>query len=142
MSKVACTVLLDRETSPLSQHFGKAKWVMVSDTETGASEFEQNHGLNGHAIVDVLVRHQCDDVIFAEIGPGALSHLQKAQIRGWFAPQNVPAPELLEKLRRGELRRAVEPSPGHGHHHGSSSGTHGCCGSSGKPTCCGGSRAR
>ena len=141
MSKIACTVLLNRETSPLSPHFGKAKWVMISDPETGATEFEQNHGLNGRAIVDILVRHQCSDAIFAEIGPGALSHLQQARINAWFAPQNVPAPEVIQRLRRGELTRALAPSPGHGGHHGASPEPHGCCGSSphgeGRTTCCG-----
>ena len=141
MSKIGCTVLLNRETSPLSPHFGKAKWVMISDPETGATEFEQNHGLNGRAIVDILLRHQCTDAIFAEIGPGALAHLQQAQIKAWFAPQNVPALEVIQKFRRGELSRAVAPSPGHGGHHGSSMDAHGCGGSSGsggtRTTCCG-----
>jgi predicted Fe-Mo cluster-binding NifX family protein len=130
MSKIACTVLLDRDTSPLSPHFGKAKWVMISDPETGATEFEQNHGLNGRAIVDILVRHQCTDAIFAEIGPGALAHLRQGRINAWFAPQNVPASEIIQKFRRGELTRALAPSPGHGGHHGSSAEPHGCCGSS------------
>jgi len=139
MSKVACTVLLNRETSPLSPHFGKAKWVMIVDPQTGASEFEQNDGLNGRAVVDILVRHQCSDVIFAEIGPGALLHLQQAGIKAWFGPQGVPAPELMQKMKAGVLSAATAPSPGHGRHHQEGSHHHeggGCCGSGNRTPCC------
>ncbi len=136
MGKIGCTVLLNQETSPLSPHFGKAKWVMVFDPQTGKSEFEQNHGLNGRAVVDILVRHQCSDVIFAEIGPGALNHLQQFGIKSWFGPQEVPAPELIQKFKSGSLRLATEPSPGHGGHHHEGGG---CGGSSGRQSssCCG-----
>ena len=126
MSKIGCTVLLNRETSSLSPHFGKAKWVMITDRETGKSEFEQNFGMNGRAVVDILARHRCSDVIFAEIGPGALSHLKDTGIKAWFGPQGVGAPEVMEKLKRGELSAALAPSPGHGQHQHAGGG---CCGS-------------
>lgn len=145
MSKVGCTVLLDRDDSALSSHFGKAKWVMITDTETCATLFEQNHGLNGRAVVDILARHGCSDAIFAEIGPGALSHLQQARINPWFGPQGLAAPAVIEQFKRGELRAALAPNPGHGHeeHNGaSSSGMHGCCGSSAHASCCDKSSAR
>jgi len=136
MGKIGCTVLLDRENSPLSSHFGKAKWILIMDPETGVTEFEQNHGLNGRAVVEILARHGCSDAIFAEIGPGALSHLQQAQIKPWFGPQDLAAPDVIEKLRRGELSPALAPRPGHeGHHHQASAG--GCCHStSGSSSCC------
>jgi predicted Fe-Mo cluster-binding NifX family protein len=143
MGKIGCTVLINRDDSPLSSHFGKAKWVMIADPETGAAEFEQNHGLNGRAVVEILARHGCSDAIFAEIGPGALSHLQQAQIKPWFGPQDLAAPAVIDRLKRGQLTPAHEPSTGHGQHHAGSSDTHGCCGSSAAHTsCCGEPKAQ
>ena len=96
MSKIAFMTLLNRGNSKLSPHFGKAKWLMVKDRESGASEFVQNTGLNGRAVVNILVAHGCTDVVFSEIGPGALARLQAESIRGWFAPSDVPVPELVD----------------------------------------------
>ena len=46
MSKVGFTSLLDRDDWVLSPHFGKAKWVMIRDDDTGKLTFEQNTGLS------------------------------------------------------------------------------------------------
>ena len=114
MSKVAFTTLLKREDSALSPHFGKAKWIMVLDRETGQVTFEQNTALNGRAVVEVVVRHGCTEAVFTNIGAGALRHLEQARIRGWIAPAGVSAPQLLERLDRGELSRAqAHPQDGH-----------------------------
>ncbi|MGB9105021.1 MAG: NifB/NifX family molybdenum-iron cluster-binding protein [Terriglobales bacterium] len=110
MSKVAFTTLLNREDSVLSPHFGMAKWVMIRDDDTGESRFEQNTGLSGRAVVDILARAGCSDAVFTEIGAGAFRHLQEAGIRAWLAPANVPVPQLLERLSRGELSPAKGPT--------------------------------
>jgi predicted Fe-Mo cluster-binding NifX family protein len=110
MSKIGFTTLLDRKDSVLSPHFGMAKWVMIRDDDTGEVTFEQNTGLYGRAVVDILQRHGCSDAVFAEIGPGALRHLQEAGIRGWLAPTDVPVPELLDRFSRGDLASAKEPT--------------------------------
>jgi len=110
MSKIGFTTLLDRHDSVLSPHFGKAKWVLICDDDTGKVTFEQNTNLSGGAVVNILQRHGCTEAIFTEIGPGAFRHLQEAGIRGWVAPANVPITELLEKLTRRELPAAIEPA--------------------------------
>lgn len=116
MSKTAFTTLLNRGTSALSPHFGKAKWVCILD-EKGQVEFEQNTALNGRAVVDIMARHGCKDAVFTEIGPGAYSHLKEAGIRGWIGPAGVPVPEIAGHLRRGELAPAQpEPCGHHGQH--------------------------
>jgi predicted Fe-Mo cluster-binding NifX family protein len=137
MSAIALMTLLNREDSTLSLHFGKAKWLMVVETGTGKSKFVQNAGLNGRSVVDLLVSNRCTDVVFNEIGPGALRHLQSANICGWFGPADMPAPQLLELFRAGKLGRAIEPREGHqghgcgqrtaGQHSGEMSGRQGCC---------------
>ena len=137
MSKIGFMTLLDREDSQLSMHFGKAKWIMIRD-HAGSVTFEQNAGLNGRAVVETLRKHECSDVVFSEIGPGAFRHLQEAGIRGWIAPENGRVPDLINRMKRGDLPLAKEPT------HASKSApaqvvqigakseesnSHGCCGS-------------
>ncbi len=116
MSAIALMTLLNREDSKLSPHFGKAKWLMLVKSATGKSAFVQNAGLNGRSVVDLLVANGCTDVVFNEIGPGALQHLQAANIRGWFGPADTPVPQLLAMFRQGGLARAIEPREGHSGH--------------------------
>ncbi len=104
MSKIALMTLLNRDDSNLSPHFGKAKWMMIRDTEQGSSKFIQNHGLNGKTVVEALLREGCTDVICSEIGEGAVENLKRAQIHGWLAPANIPAPRLVEMLAAGSLQ--------------------------------------
>ena len=119
MANLAFITLLNREDSKLSPHFGKAKWVAIRD-EQGAFTFEQNTGLNGRAVVDILKRHACADVLLSEIGPGAFQHLQAAGIQAWLAPTGVPATQLYAQFLRGELPRVTAPTHDHGQgqHHG------------------------
>jgi predicted Fe-Mo cluster-binding NifX family protein len=112
MSKIAFMTLLRCEDSKLSPHFGKAKWVMITDEDGGVATFVQNTGLDGRAVVDILAANGCTDVVFSGIGAGALRHLQAANIRGWIAGGDVPVPILLESFRRGELARAQAPTGG------------------------------
>jgi predicted Fe-Mo cluster-binding NifX family protein len=112
MSKIGFTTLLNREDSALSAHFGLAKWVMIRDTKTGVVIFEQNKVPYGRAIVDILQRHGCTDVVFGQIGHGAFRHLQEAGIRGWSATANVPISKLIDQFDRGELMPATGPTRG------------------------------
>ncbi len=115
MSNIAFMTLLNRQDSKLSPHFGKAKWVSVRESATGAWRFIQNTALNGRGVVDILVANNCKGVVFREIGAGALDHLNHARIAGWFGPSDLPLSELLQAFARGDLRRASSPSPGRRH---------------------------
>ena len=115
MNKIAFTTLLNRPDSALSPHFGMAKWILIRD-ENGGTTFEQNTGLNGRAVVDVMAKHGCTDAVFTQIGPGAFVHLQEAGIRGWIGPADTSVPQLVESFRRGELPRANEPTEQSGTH--------------------------
>ena len=108
MSKIAFTALLNRPDSVLSPHFGKAKWILIRD-EGGQTTFEQNTVLNGRAVVDIMARHGCTDAVFTQIGDGAFVHLDRAGIRGWIGPANIPVPQLVERLERGQLERVQPP---------------------------------
>jgi predicted Fe-Mo cluster-binding NifX family protein len=67
----------------------------------------------GRGVVDILKRHRRTDVIFPNIGQGALRALKAAGIRAWCGPEGVPATELIERLKRGEVRKVGENACGH-----------------------------
>ena len=132
MSRIALMTLLNREDSALSPHFGKAKWILIRDTEQGTSHFVQNRGLNGKSVVEQLLREGCSDVITSEIGQGAIGNLQRANIRGWLGPADVPAPRIVEMLTGGSLQpaHATEAHENHSGCHGAHGEKHagGGCG--------------
>lgn len=129
MSAIGFMTLLNKEDSVLSPHFGMAKWLMIVDKDTGKSTFVRNEHLNGRSVVDLLIANRCSDVVFNEIGFGALRHLQNAKIGAWFAPADAPVPQLLEMFRQGKLEKAREPREGHAQH---GNGGH-CCGQKSAP---------
>jgi predicted Fe-Mo cluster-binding NifX family protein len=113
MSKVGLTVVRPDVESPLSSQFGLAGWVLICDTEGEERVFERNRLLYGMGVVDILERHRCTDAIFSNIGQGAFEALKAAKIRGWCGPEDVPAAQLVERLKRGELKKGGESSRDH-----------------------------
>lgn len=110
MSKIGFVTLLKKGDSPLSPHFGKAKWLMVLDSDSQQSHFIQNAVLEGRSIVQLLRQEGCSEVVFSHIGKGALRQLKQAGIAAWYAPSDVPVPRLLEMLNAGQLRLARQPN--------------------------------
>lgn len=125
----------DRADGRMSSHFGKAKWFMAVDTESGTQEFVRNEGVNGRCAAEIAVSKGCTDVILGDIGDGALRHLQTAHIRAWAVPGLVTGSEALRMFAEGELSPVPESrSPErHGGHHGHCCSSHskgearGCC---------------
>jgi predicted Fe-Mo cluster-binding NifX family protein len=64
--------------------------------------------LYGMGVVDILGRHRCTDAMFFSIGQGACEALKAAGICGWYGPEAYPAAHLIERLKRGELKKAGE----------------------------------
>jgi predicted Fe-Mo cluster-binding NifX family protein len=112
VSTIGCLTLLKKSDSPLSPHFGKAKWLMVLNRESQQIHFVQNTGLNGRSVVELLQQQGCDEVVFSNIGEGALRQLKQSRIAGWYAPADLPVPRVLEMLSAGQLRLARKPGPG------------------------------
>jgi len=137
MAKIGVMMSADRADEVMSPHFGKAEWIMVTDTESGICEFVKNEALNGKGAVEIVIRLGCADVILADIGDGALGHLQAAQVRAWAVPSPVAGNEALRIFGEGQLS-PVPPARAaarQGAHHG------GCCSRpAGGETavCCGG----
>jgi predicted Fe-Mo cluster-binding NifX family protein len=135
MSKIGVMMSADRADAPMSSHFGKAEWIMVADTDNPVPMFVKNEALNGKSAVEIVIRQGCTDVILADIGDGALGHLQAAQIRAWAEPAPVAGDEALRMFRDGQLPRvpAARAATRDG-------GGHGCCcvnrDGSEAPSCC------
>jgi predicted Fe-Mo cluster-binding NifX family protein len=102
------TLLRPDWQSPLSRHFGMAGWLLIYDAKTDQKKFARNRLLMGRGVVDVFLQHRCTDAIFSQIGPGALEILRAAGIHGWYGPADVPASQLIDRLKQGELEPANE----------------------------------
>jgi predicted Fe-Mo cluster-binding NifX family protein len=121
----------------MSSHFGKAEWVMVTDTESHTLVFLKNEGANGKNVVDLVASQGCTDAIFNDIGNGALAHLNATDVRSWVAPPNISGQQALEMFEHLRLQPAASASEKH-------SGKGCCCAKqsgSEATSCCHGSSA-
>lgn len=117
MSKIGVMMSADRADGEMSSHFGKAEWIMISDTENRAPEFVKNNGLNGRSAVEIAIRQGCTHMIFTEIGNGAVGHLMAAGIRGWIAPEHITGQQALQMFGQVALQpanAATKQGGGHG----------------------------
>ncbi len=106
MSKIAVMMSADRAGSPISAHFGKAEWVMVSDLARPLPEFVRNEMLNGKSALEIAIRNGCTDVIFTEIGNGAYGHLTAAGLHGWVAPRDIAGQRAIQMFESSTLQPA------------------------------------
>ncbi|MGA2207244.1 MAG: hypothetical protein ABSG10_11005 [Terracidiphilus sp.] len=70
MGRVAIMMPVGRADAPMSSHFGKSEWIMISGDESTTPEFIRNVGLNGRSTVNLLVGQGCTDLILVDIGDG------------------------------------------------------------------------
>ena len=103
MAKIGVMMSADRADEAMSSHFGKAEWIMIADTDNQGPVFVKNEALNGKGAVEIVIRMGCTDVILADIGNGALGHLQAAHIRAWAVPAPVAGNEALRIFGEGQL---------------------------------------
>lgn len=133
MGKVAVMMSEAQADAPMSEHFGKAEWILMVEGAAGGPEFVANEAANGRGAAETLVAQGCTDAIFAGIGGGALGRLKAAGIKGWAAPKGISGMRALELFAQGGLRE-VEVPLGMGHEGGC------CCGGGGHASqggCCG-----
>ncbi len=104
--RIGFTLLKDQKDSPLSGHFGKAKWLGIFDSSTGEMQFVRNTGLNGRFVADCFDEAGCTHAVFTNIGAPALEHLKRYGIRAYRGEPDVPAPALAERVENGELPSA------------------------------------
>lgn len=132
MGKVAVMMSAAQVGAPMSEHFGKAEWILMSAGAADGPEFVANEAANGRGAAETIVEHDCTDAIFAGIGGGALGRLTAAGIHGWAAPKGISGARALELFAQKGLREVEVPV---GHESGGC-----CCGSGGHAEqggCCG-----
>ncbi len=115
--RIGFPLLKAEEHSPLSPHFGKAKWVGTYDTETRAMRFVRNTGLTGRFVADAFAQAGCTHAVLTRIGAPALEHLAAYGIQAFWGDADASALTLAERLERGQLERAesTEHAPERAH---------------------------
>lgn len=106
--KVAITSQGEKMDSMVDERFGRARWFIVVDTETGeyqAVSNEQNlnasHGAGIQAAENVC-RYGVEAVITGHCGPKAFRALNAAGIKIFTGAEGTVS-ETLDKFKKGEL---------------------------------------
>lgn len=106
--KVAITSQGEKMDSMVDERFGRARWFIVVDTETGeyqAVSNEQNlnasHGAGIQAAENVC-RYGVEAVITGHCGPKAFRALNAAGIKIFTGAKGTVS-ETLDKFKKGEL---------------------------------------
>ena len=92
----------DSLDTPLARTFGKAKWLLFWERESGAV-FRRNETLSGGSVAGAVAASGCRDVIAAHVGEKACAHLSALGIRLWRGPVDAPVRDVIEMHLRGEL---------------------------------------
>lgn len=112
----------DGLASKVYNHFGSAQRFIVVDTETGAT-LSINNGDKQHvhgacSPLRALAGNPIDAVVVGGIGAGALTMLNRAQIRV-FCSQAATVGENVELFKSGAFQEiAPQTCGGHSHGHG------------------------
>jgi len=108
--KVAVTSQGEELSSEVDPRFGRAKWLIVVDTETGKSEAHDNTvnlnaaqgagiqtGQNNIANLDV------DAVITGNVGPNAIRTLSVARVKVFLAEKQTVR-QAIDSFKAGKLK--------------------------------------
>jgi predicted Fe-Mo cluster-binding NifX family protein len=99
---------------PVDPRFGRAKWFVVVDTESGIYEATENaqnlRALQGAGIqaAENAGKLGVECVLTGHVGPKAFRVLTAAGIRV-FTGADGTVLQALEKFKKGELEKAAEP---------------------------------
>ncbi|MEJ2648891.1 MAG: NifB/NifX family molybdenum-iron cluster-binding protein [Sedimentisphaerales bacterium] len=108
--KIAVTSQGKELSNEIDPRFGRAKWLIVTDTETGDFEVHDNavnlnavHGAGiqtGQNIANLDV----EAVITGNVGPNAFKTLNAAGVKIFLA-ENQTVSEAVESFKEGKLRQ-------------------------------------
>ena len=96
----------------LDPAFGRARYFLFVDSDTGAVEAHENRpGAHGAGVqaAQLLADRGVEALITGNVGPNALSGLQAAGIPAFPCPAGS-ADEALARYRRGELTATAAPT--------------------------------
>lgn len=111
-----------------SDHFGSAPYFTVVDTDSGKCEALTNggHGHGGSCTpLALLGPARVEAVACRGMGQGARAALEHAGVQVLVA-EGARVAEIVEALRRGELRRLAPDQACGGHQHGKMNGQEDC----------------
>lgn len=118
--KVAITSSAKTLADPIDMHFGRAKFFILADTETGkaiAHDNAQNlHAAQGAGIqsAETVAKLGAETVITGSVGPKAYRALQAAGIKIALIEAVCPGTEALRRFKDNELPVLGKPnSEGH-----------------------------
>ena len=107
--KIAITAQNKELSSEIDLRFGRAKWLIVFDTETGNSEAHNNEvNLNAAQGAGIqtgsnIANLGVDAVITGNVGPNAFKTLNAAGVKIFLAEKQTVA-EAVESFKAGKLK--------------------------------------
>lgn len=118
--KVAITSSAKTLADPIDMHFGRAKFFILADTETGKAVAHDNaqnlHAAQGAGIqsAETVARLGAAAVITGSVGPKAYRALREAGIQIALVEAVCPGTEALRRFKDNELPVLDKPnSEGH-----------------------------
>jgi len=113
--KVAVTSQGRELASRIDPRFGRARWLIVANTETGQSETYDNavnlNAAQGAGIQTAknVADLQAEAVITGNVGPNAFRTLNAAGLRV-FLVENQTVQEAIDAFKADKLKQAVQAS--------------------------------
>jgi len=113
--KIAITTQGHDLSSQLDPRFGRAKWLILVDTDTDRFEAHDNTvNLNASSGAGIQTAQNIANlgvevVITGNIGPNAFKTLSAAKIKA-FLSKAPTAQEALDLLKEGKLQQVTEPN--------------------------------
>lgn len=118
--KVAITSSGQTLADPIDMHFGRAKFFIVADTETGRATAQDNaqnlHATQGAGIqsAETIAKLGAEVVVTGSVGPKAYRALQAAGIKIALIEAVCPGTEALRRFKDNDLPVLDKPnSQGH-----------------------------
>jgi predicted Fe-Mo cluster-binding NifX family protein len=102
-------------SSQLEPRFGRAKWLILVDTNTGQCEAHDNTvNLNvssgaGIQTAQNVANLGAEAVITGNIGPNAIKTLNAADVKALLSEAST-AQEALDLFKEGKLQKVTEPN--------------------------------
>lgn len=109
--KIAISSLGPGLEAEVDQHFGRAKWLIIYDSQTGEVENIDNSAtcqlVQGAGIkaAELIVEKKCTSVITGRLGPKALRALQQAGVKGYINASGT-VKEAVSAFQAGKLPEA------------------------------------
>ncbi|MGC9006465.1 MAG: NifB/NifX family molybdenum-iron cluster-binding protein [Sulfurihydrogenibium sp.] len=120
--KVAMPVKPSQGKYLLSSAFGKARFFLIYDLDSGSYEVVENKELSGRDAVNLISSKGAKIVITNHIGGGAYRLLNELGLKAYFTEsKNKPVDDIINEYKDGKLKEITPQNfmliPQHHHHH-------------------------